>query len=66
VCKINLRVWQVLVMNNSEASSRILQEVYENIRTAVEQGRADVIKSVLEACKIILLVLVSLCIAVTV
>jgi len=53
-------------MNNLEASSRILQEVYDNIKTAIEQGRADVIKSVLEACKIILLVLVSVYIEVTV
>lgn len=53
-------------MNNLEASSRILQEVYDNIKTAIEQCRADVIKSVLEACKIILLVLISLYIAFTV
>jgi len=53
-------------MSNLEASSRILQEVYDNINTAIEEGRADVIKSVLEACKIILLVLVSLYVAVTV
>jgi hypothetical protein len=52
-------------MNNLEAS-RILQEVHDSIKTAIEQGRADVIKSVLEACKIILLVLVSLYMALTV
>jgi hypothetical protein len=53
-------------MNNLEASSRILQEVCDSIKTAIEQGRTDVIKSVLEACKIILLVLVSMYVTVTV
>jgi hypothetical protein len=41
-------------MNNlDEVSSRMLQEVCDNIKTAIEQGRTDIIKSVLEACKII-------------
>lgn len=40
-------------MNNLEASSRILQEVCDSIKTAIEQGRTDVINSALEACKII-------------
>lgn len=53
-------------MNNLEASSRILQEVCDSIKTAIEQGRTDVIKSVLEACKIILLVLVSMYVTVAV
>jgi hypothetical protein len=53
-------------MNNLEVSSRVLQEVCDNIKTAIEQGRTDVIKSVLEACKIIFLVLLSLYSAVTV
>jgi len=51
-------------MNNLEVSSRILQEIYDNITTAIEQGRADIIKSVLEACKIIFVVLVSLYMAI--
>jgi len=42
-------------MNNlDEISSRMLQEVCDNIKTAIEQGRTDIIRSVLEACKIIL------------
>jgi hypothetical protein len=53
-------------MNNLEAPSRILQEVCDNIKTAIEQGRTDVIKSVLEACKTILQVFVFLCIAATI
>jgi hypothetical protein len=53
-------------MNNLEASSRMLQEVCGNIKTAIEQGRADIIKSVLEACKIIFIVLLFLCMAITV
>jgi hypothetical protein len=41
-------------MNNlDEVSTRMLQEVCDNIKTAIEQGRTDIIKSVLEACKII-------------
>jgi hypothetical protein len=31
----------------------MLQDVCDNIKTAIEQGRTDIIKSVLEACKII-------------
>jgi hypothetical protein len=43
-------------MNNlDEVSSRMLQEVCDNIKTAIEQGRTDIIKSVLEACKNFLL-----------
>lgn len=47
-------------------SSRVLQEVSDNIKRAIEQGRTDVIKSVHEACKIIFIVLLSLYIAVTI
>jgi hypothetical protein len=43
--------------NHDEVSSRMLQEVCDNIKTAIEQGRTDIIKSVLEACKIFVLVL---------
>lgn len=40
-------------MNNlDEVSSRMLQEVCDNIKTAIEQGRTDIIKSVLEACEV--------------
>jgi hypothetical protein len=47
-------------MNNlDEVSSRMLQEVCDNIKTAIQQGRTDIIKSVLEACKILILVLFS-------
>jgi hypothetical protein len=53
-------------MNSLEGSSRVLQELCDNIKAAIEQGRTDVVKSVLEACKIIFLVLLSLYIAVTV
>jgi hypothetical protein len=45
-------------------SSRVLQKVSDNIKTAIEQGQTDVIKSVHKACKIIFIVLLSLCIAV--
>lgn len=52
-------------MNNlDEVSSRMLQEVCDNIKTAIEQGRTDIIKSVLEACKIFVLVLICLLFAV--
>ena len=44
-------------MNSLEGSPRVLQELCDNIKAAIKQGRADVIKSVLEACKIIFLVL---------
>jgi hypothetical protein len=53
-------------MNSLEGSPRVLQELCYNIKAAIKQGRTDDIKSVLEACKIIFLVLLSLYIGVTV
>jgi hypothetical protein len=57
---------QVPVTYNLEASSRMLQEVCNNIKTAIEQGRTYIIRSVLETCEIIFIVLLFLCIAITV